>query len=231
LHRSPSAPRRPPLPALLALLAGCLAAAPALAAVSVTIHKPLDGDILASPIDVTAEASTSAPGARVSSWHVYVDGVSAYGTAGNAATMATRLAMDNGDHEIVVFAWDSIGDSGSAAITMTVGTCSGFTVSLDAPAGGTEPAPVHFAASAASCHRITSFALFADDQRVFTQRGPRSIDTYVDLPAGNHTVYARAWDSTGDSATSSSVPIEVEPKVTPKPPRPTAPPKRPPPDR
>jgi hypothetical protein len=213
---------------LLALPGGGLAALPARAAVTVTIDRPIDGDILASPIGIAAQASTSTPGARVTGWHVYVDGVSVFGTAGPSESLSTRVAMDNGDRELVVFAYDSNGDWGSAAVNLTVGDCSGFTVSLDAPAGGTEPAPVHFVASAASCHRITAFALYADGQRVYEQRGPRSVDTWVDLPAGNHSVYARAWDATGAASSSGAVPIEVETKVIAKPPR-QPPAQRPPP--
>ncbi len=190
----------------LALPAG----APAWAAVTVTIGRPLDGDILASPVGITAQATTDAAGAEVTGWHVYVDGVSAYGTAGPAAAINPHVALANGPHEVVVFAWDSTGDNASATVNVTVGTCSGFTVSLDAPAGGTETAPVHFSASAASCHRITGLAVYADGVRLFAQSGPRSLDTDVDLPAGSHTVMARAWDSTGATASSGNVALEVE---------------------
>jgi hypothetical protein len=205
--------------AALATLALALAGAvPALATVTVTIGRPLDGDILASPIDVVAAAASSAPGAQVTGWHVYIDGVSAYGTAGPTGALSTRISMDNGEHELIVVAWDSTGDYASATLTLTVGICSGFTVTMDSPAGGTEPSPVHFAANAASCHRITGFVLYADSRSIFEQAGSRSVETSVELPAGNHTVFARAWDSTGASASSSTVAIEVEAKAIAPPP-------------
>jgi hypothetical protein len=209
---------------LLALPAlALLAASPAAATVTVSIARPLDGDVVAAPVDLAAQATTDVEGAEVTGWNVYVDGVSAFGTAGPAAAIAPHLAIAGGPHEVVVFAWDSTGDYTSATVTLTVGTCSGFRVSLDEPAGGSETAPVHFAASAASCHRITAMALYADGVRLLLQSGPRSVETDVDLPAGSHTVMARAWDSTGAVVSSGAVAIEVEAAQRAAPARPAAP--------
>jgi hypothetical protein len=213
---------------LLALGLAACAAAPAFAAVIVTVDRPFDGDTLVSPIGVVAEATTDASSAQVTGWQIYLDGVSVYGTPGPASVLNTRLNIANGDHELIVFAWDSTGDYASASLSLTVGNCSGFIVNLDSPAGGSEPTPVHFSASAASCHRITAFALYADNRRIYQQSGPRSVDTSVDLPAGNHTVQARAWDSTGASAASSAIVIDVEapapaPGTTPRRPAPPPP--------
>ncbi len=195
---------------LAGLAGGLLAAAPAAAAVNITVNRPFDGDTLASPIALNASATTDAAGGQVTGWQVYIDGVSVFGTPGPASVLNTSLNLANGDHELAVFAWDSTGDYNSTVLTVTAGTCTGFTVSLDAPLGGSETTPVHFSASAASCHRIAGFALYADDQRVYQQSGPRSVDTTVKLPAGNHTVQARAWDATGASASSPAVSIDVE---------------------
>jgi hypothetical protein len=203
------------------LVAAGLAAVPAAATVTVTVGRPLDGDTLVSPISVQAEATTDADNAQVISWQVFSDGVTAYGT-GPAPGMAARLNLDKGSHEIVVTAQDSTGDSTSVTLTIVIGTCAGFTVSLDSPAGGSETSPVHFAASASSCHRITGFAFYSDDHEIFNQRGSRSVDTTIELPAGNHTIYARAWDSTGAYVNSSAVPVDVAPPPTP--PTPVKPP-------
>jgi hypothetical protein len=184
----------------------------------------LDGDTVVSPIEVRAEAATDAPGAHVTGWQIFTDGVTAYGTAGPAAGIATRLTLDNGTHEIVVTAQDSSGDSATATLTVVVGVCAGFTVTLDSPAGGSETSPVHFAASAASCHRIAGFALYADDREIFQQRGARSIDTSIEVPAGSHMIFARAWDSTGAYVNSTAVSVEVAPKAPVQPPAARKPP-------
>jgi hypothetical protein len=236
MHRSPqvlSLPL-PALPALLALVAAALAAGPARAAVSVAIDKPLDGDILASPIAIAASASTDAPKAQVTGWHVYVDRVLAYGTDGPVREIATSIPMDNGDHEVIVRAWDSTGDYNSAAVNVTIGTCSGFTVELQSPDAGSVASPVRFAAVASSCHRITGFAVYVDDRRVYQQAGAHSLDTSIDLAAGSHSVQVRATDSTRASASSAAVAIEVEGRVIAQPPsqpRPGKPPASQPPPR
>jgi len=226
LHRParpsrPSRPSRLPPSALTALLAVVLAAAavaPALATVTIAIDRPLDGDILASPITIAASATTDVANARVTAWQVYVDGVLAYGTAGPTPSVGTTLAMDDGNHEVIVRAWDSTGYYDSTSLTITIGICSGFTVDLQSPAAGSVLSPVPFAAVASSCHRITGFAVYVDGERAYQQPGSTSLDTSLDLPAGHHSVAVHATDSTRATASSDTVPIEVEGSVPPAPP-------------
>jgi hypothetical protein len=226
----PSHPwRLPPaaLAALLALLLGTAAVAPALATVTIAIDRPLDGDILASPVTVEASATTDVANARVTAWHVYVDGVLAYGTPGPSASISTTLAMEDGSHELIVRAWDSTGYYDSTSVTITIGICSGFTVDLQSPVAGSVLSPVQFAAVASSCHRITGFAVYIDGQRVYQQPGATSLDTSLDLPAGHYSVAVRATDSTRATASSDTVPIDVESPVPPAPARPPAKPVQP----
>jgi hypothetical protein len=96
---------------------------------------------------------------------------------------------------------------------------------------------VRIAAVASSCHRITGFAVYVDDRRVYQQGGSRSLDTSLDVPAGSHTIQVRATDSTRATAGSDTVPFDVEAKPAPQPPRrppagkapPPSPPQPPPP--
>jgi hypothetical protein len=213
------------LAALLALLLGATAVAPALATVAIVVDRPLDGDILASPVTVEASATTNVANARVTAWHVYVDGVLAYGTAGPAASISTSLPLDDGSHELIVRAWDSTGYYDSTSLTITIGICSGFTVDLQSPAAGSVLSPVQFAAVASSCHRITGFAVYVDGRRVYEQPGSTSLDTSLDLPVGHYSVAVRATDSTRATASSYTVPIDVEGR---EPPAPAPPPARPP---
>lgn len=222
---------------LLALAVACLAAAPARATIAIVVEKPLDGDVVASPVTIAASATTDAPGAEVTAWHVYVDGVSAYGNDGPIREISASVAMKAGDHEVIVRASDSTGDYNSASLTVTIGICSGFTVDLQSPAAGSVTSPVRVAAVASSCHRITGFAVYVDDRRVYQQGGPRSLDTSLDVPAGSHTIQVRATDSTRATASSDTVPFDVEAKPAPQPPRrppagkapPPSPPQPPPP--
>jgi hypothetical protein len=222
-------PRRPPaaLAALLALLLGGAAVAPALATVAIAVDRPLDGDILASPVTVAASATSNVANARVTAWHVYVDGVLAYGTQGPTSSISTTLAMDDGSHELILRAWDSTGYYDSVSQTITIGICSGFTVDLQSPVAGSVLSPVQFAAGASSCHRITGFAVYVDGQRVYQQPGSTSLDTSLDLPAGHYSVAVRATDSTRATASSDTVPIDVESPAPPAPARPPAKPVQP----
>lgn len=210
------------------------AAAPARAAVSIAIHRPLDGDVIASPVTIAASATTDAANARVTGWHVYVDGVLAYGIAGPTAAISVSLPMDDGNREVIVRAWDSTGDFDSQSLTITIGICTGFTVDLQSPEAGSVTSPVEFAAAASSCHRVTGFAVYVDGRRVYEQPGEDSLDATLDLPAGYHSVLVRATDATRDTASSDAVPIEVEaepiapPPPKPAPPRPAQPPPAPP---
>jgi hypothetical protein len=232
MHRpSQRRERRLPVLALALSLAG-VAAAPAAATVTITMDRPLDGDVVASPTTVAAAATTSASNARVTAWQIYVDGVLAYGTGGPAAAISTGVAMDDGDHELIVRAWDSTGDYNSASLTVTVGVCTGFTVDLQSPTAGSVSSPVEVAAAASSCHRVTGFAVYVDDRRVYQQPGSRSLDTRLDLPLGHHSLQVRATDSSRATASSDVVPIDVEsrePVQRPAKPAPSPPPPQPPP--
>jgi hypothetical protein len=226
----PSCPSRQPpaaLAALLALLLGGAAVAPALATVAIAVDRPLDGDILASPVTVAASATTDVANARVTAWHVYVDGVLVYGSQGPTSSISTTVAMDDGSHELILRAWDSTGYYDSVSQTITIGICSGFTVDLQSPVAGSVLSPVQFAAVASSCHRITGFAVYVDGQRVYQQPGSTSLDTSLDLPAGHYSVAVRATDSTRATANSDVVPIDVESPVPPPPARPPAKPVQP----
>jgi hypothetical protein len=213
----PSAPRA--LAALLALLFGAWAAVPARATVSVAVERPLDGDIVVSPVTVAASATTDIANARVTAWHVYVDGVLAYGTAGPSPAISASVPMDDGNHELIVRAWDSTGYYDSTSLTIAIGVCSGFTVDLQSPVAGSVSSPVQVAAVASSCHRVTGFTVYVDGQRVHQQSGASSLDVSLDLPAGHHGVAVRATDSTRATASSDEVPIDIEAEVIAQPPR------------
>jgi len=226
LHR-PARPSPAILTASLALLLGAAAVVPAQATVTIAIDRPLDGDILASPINLVASATTDVANARVTAWQVFVDGVLAYGSAGPTPAIGTSLPMDDGNHELIVRAWDSTGYYDSTSLTITIGICSGFTVDLQSPVAGSVLSPVQVAAVASSCHRVTGFAVYVDGVRAYQQPGSTSLDASLDLPAGHHSVSVRATDSTRATASSDTVPIDVEASAPAAPARPPANPGQP----
>lgn len=74
-------------------------------------------------------------------------------------------------------------------------TVTGVTVCSPA-AGSTVASPVHFVAAAKSTHPITAMRIYVDNIAKFTVDAS-SLDTFVALATGTHSVVVQAWDSTG----------------------------------
>ncbi len=126
---------------------------------------------------------------------VYVDGVSVYSTS--AKNIDTYLPMASGSHYVVVQAWDSTGAVFKSPLTINVSeTSTGVTVSSPSN-GASVGSPVHFVASAKSTAPITAMRIYSDGNSVYANNAS-SLDTYVNLPAGNHYVVVQAWDSYGN---------------------------------
>lgn len=74
-------------------------------------------------------------------------------------------------------------------------TVTGVTVCSPA-AGSTVASPVHFVAAAKSTHPITAMRIYVDNIAKFTVDAS-SLDTFVALATGGHSVVVQAWDSSG----------------------------------
>jgi len=106
-----------------------------------------------------------------------------------------------------------------APATAWASCVSGVCVTVTSPsAGSTVPSPVRFTASAvsASGHPITGFVVYADNTNVY-RNYIGSLDAWVVLPFGNHSIYIRAWDSTGAYGTSLTFTITASGTVIPTP--------------
>jgi len=124
------------LPALgLALAAGLLASSAAFAAgVSVTVSSPAQNANVPLTFNVVASATTSNSGAKVTGWHIYIDSVDKWGTAGPTSSINQSVTTTAGTHTMLVRAWDSTGAFGDQTLGITAqGTGSG----LQPPPGAT----------------------------------------------------------------------------------------------
>jgi len=74
-------------------------------------------------------------------------------------------------------------------------TVTGVTVCSPAN-GSTVASPVHFVAAAKSTHPITAMRIYVDNIAKFTVDAS-SLDTFVALATGTHSVVVQAWDSSG----------------------------------
>jgi phosphatidylinositol-3-phosphatase len=72
---------------------------------------------------------------------------------------------------------------------------TGVTVCSPA-AGSTDNSPVHFEAAAKSTHPITAMRIYIDSISKFTTT-TSSLNTWLALASGTHSVCVQAWDSTG----------------------------------
>jgi hypothetical protein len=78
--------------------------------------------------------------------------------------------------------------------------------------------PIHFAATAESDANITGFVIYLDGQNIYQSHVP-SLDAWVLVsPGSSHSVYIRAWDSTGSNKSSETYSIRATKVAPPTPP-------------
>jgi len=77
--------------------------------------------------------------------------------------------------------------------------------------------PVHFQATAESDLSITGYVMYVDNQNVFRNFIP-FLDTWVVLGPGPHSVYVKAWDSSGSLASTATYSLNIVGFAPPTPP-------------
>jgi len=95
-------------------------------------------------------------------------------------------------------------------------------VSMQAPSlsEGSTPnlsSPVHFQATAESDVEITGYVVYVDDQNVYQGALPY-LDGWILLGPGAHTVYVKAWDSSGALASTAKYSLNITDFSPPTPP-------------
>lgn len=172
---------------------------------AVAVATPVTGSNVVSPFMLTASASPSA-GHSITSWQVYVDGLSAY-SAGAVTSVETSLQVASGAHTVIARAWDSSGAYGDQTLSVNV---SNVAVNISAPMNGADvDSPVPIQAVAASGAAITGWHIYVDSVDSYSQKGGTSLSTSLAISSGTHKVLVRAWDSTGafgDQTIQVSVP-------------------------
>ena len=81
--------------------------------------------------------------------------------------------------------------------------CLAGTVTVTSPtSGSTAGSPVHFVASATSSYKVSSMMIYVDNKAVYTVYSS-SLNTYVSMGTGWHSVVVKSWDVTGAISTNS----------------------------
>lgn len=158
----------------------------------VVINTPTPGSVSGSPVHFVASASSSFP---VTAIRIYVDNVSVF--TANASSIDTFVAMAQGNHNVVVQAWDSTGAVFKSPETITVSApVAGVTVSSPAN-GATVASPMQVVASAFAPNPVTAMRIYLDNNDVFTVNAANLNTTITAATTGSHFLVVQAWDATG----------------------------------
>ncbi len=107
------------------------------AQVTVNVSSPSSGATV--PTSFTLYANASSPNG-MSGWYIYVDNNAVWNTPGPTGSIAAKLNLSTGSHNVVVRAWDNRGYSGSKSLSLTVSSTtsstSGTTVNVSTPTSG-----------------------------------------------------------------------------------------------
>ncbi len=86
--------------------------------------------------------------------------------------------------------------------------CLAGTVTVTSPTSGSSTvSPVHFVASATSSYTVSSMMIYVDNNAVYTVY-TSSLNTYISMGTGWHSIVIKSWDVTG-ALSSKSLSINV----------------------
>ena len=159
-----------------------------------------------APVTVTADTSTStATNATIVSSSInWGDGST------SAGPTASHTYANAGTYAVTATVTDSNGLSGTTSATVTVTTAQITPkVTVTSPTTNSTVGPqIHVVASGVAPNPITAMQIYLDDQFVY-QVNASQIDTVINVAPGAHWIVAKLWESTGDTALSSTINITV----------------------
>jgi hypothetical protein len=181
------------------LFAVCASAA----STGVTVTSPANGSTVQGSVSFVASASSSCS-KGVASMGIYTaPGVLAY--VANGSALNTSLSLSAGTYNTTVEEWDYCGGASTKAVTVTVSSQSGVTVT--APKNNGNPgSPVNFTASATStCSKgVASMGIYTAPYQLAYVGNGASLNTNLSLSAGTYNATITEWDNCGGA---SSTPV------------------------
>jgi hypothetical protein len=179
---------------------------------TVTLTAPLAGAQFTAPAGIQLSATAADIDGTVSKVEYYA-GTSLVASATAAPFTATWSGVEAGSYQLTAVATDNSGAAGTsaaAAVTVVVPN-NAPTVSLTAPAGEvTFPAgsTVNLSAAAADLDgTVSKVEFFTGTTLVGTATASPYNFAWVNVPAGSHTLTAKATDNSGAATTSAAVQI------------------------
>jgi hypothetical protein len=177
---------------------------------AVTVCQPQNDTFSNSPLHIVAETKSNNP---VTDINVYIDN----GLAGEfmAASIDKFFNLPNGDHFVVVKAFDSTGASfrsdrhvtifsEAAGQTCPVPSSTALSVHACLPAeNATLHSPVQIFANSYSPRPITAIQVYIDNQLQFNDPTATEVNKLFSMEPGSHLIVVKAWDATGNNVTES----------------------------
>jgi hypothetical protein len=177
---------------------------------AVTVCQPQNDTFSNSPLHIVAETKSNNP---VTDINVYIDN----GLAGEfmAASIDTFFNLPNGDHFVVVKAFDSTGASfrsdrhvtifsEAAGQTCPAPSSTALSVHACLPAeNATLHSPVQIFANSYSPRPITAIQVYIDNQLQFNDPTATEVNKLFSMELGSHLIVVKAWDATGNNVTES----------------------------
>jgi PKD repeat protein len=157
---------------------------------------------LGTALSVNSAGSSDPDGAIVATKISFGDGTSVNGTS------ASRTYVAAGTYTVTVTVTDDSGASASASATVLV-NAAGVTITKPAQNSGSLTTSVNIAANANAPRGIASMMIYVDNVKKYTIYGS-SLNTYITIPKGTHTVQVKAWENTVGTIYQSSVVTTVK---------------------
>ena len=162
----------------------------------VSVLTPSNAAHVGAPVNVQASASPTA-GHSISGWAIYVDGNRVF-NAGAETAIDNNVGMSLGVHPVLVRAWDTSGAYGDQTLNLTIVKKPAVAISTPAAVSNVI-SPITFQASATPTagHTISEWHVYLDETLVYRAGAVNAIHTNIVAGVGNHTILARAWDTSG----------------------------------
>ncbi|HKY08080.1 MAG TPA: Ig-like domain-containing protein [Candidatus Binatia bacterium] len=193
---------------------------------TVSITSPANGATVSGTVNVTASASSSM---GISKVEFYVDGALRSTDTVSPYTFPWNTDGLSGTHTLTAKAYDTLGNQTTStpkSVTIAPAAVPAPTVSITSPANGaTVSGTVNVTASASSSVGITKVEFYVDGAlRSTDTSSPYAYAWSTTGLSGSHTLVAKAYDTAGNSTTSSTIGVTIAAAAPPPPPSDTTPP-------
>jgi plastocyanin len=186
---------------------------------TVSLTSPADGAAFTTSDTITFSADASDPGGSIAKVEFFRGGTTKIGED-TSAPYSLTASLPAGSHSITARATDNLGaTTTSAARTITVNAPNQApTVTLTSPANGATVLTtdtITFSADATDDAGVTKVEFFAGANLIGAADTSAPYSVTAQLPAGTHTITARATDAGNLTTTSASITITVNTPNTP----------------